>query len=79
MGTFITTRPCSDCGQSIPEARLRALPSASRCRACQEAAGDPKLLAHHWKVADAIAEASSLDDEMSHGNGRQTGEGWIRP
>lgn len=27
---------CSDCGDGIPEARLRAYPTAKRCRDCQE-------------------------------------------
>ena len=27
---------CSDCGAEIPAARLRAMPSAVRCRGCQE-------------------------------------------
>ena len=27
---------CSDCGAEIPAARLRAIPSAVRCRGCQE-------------------------------------------
>lgn len=27
---------CSDCGEAIPEARLRAYPAAKRCRECQE-------------------------------------------
>lgn len=26
---------CADCGESIPEGRLRALPDAERCVACQ--------------------------------------------
>jgi DnaK suppressor protein len=29
---------CRDCDEEIPEARLRALPFASRCRDCQESA-----------------------------------------
>jgi RNA polymerase-binding transcription factor DksA len=29
---------CSDCGAEIPSVRLRALPSAERCRECQELA-----------------------------------------
>jgi DnaK suppressor protein len=29
---------CSDCGAEIPAARLRAMPSAVRCRGCQELA-----------------------------------------
>jgi DnaK suppressor protein len=29
---------CDDCEDEIPEARLRALPFATRCRGCQEAA-----------------------------------------
>jgi DnaK suppressor protein len=29
---------CDDCEEEIPEARLRALPFATRCRNCQEAA-----------------------------------------
>jgi|tagenome__1003787_1003787.scaffolds.fasta_scaffold19798029_1 DnaK suppressor protein len=29
---------CDDCEEEIPEARLRALPFATRCRTCQEAA-----------------------------------------
>ena len=27
---------CEDCGESIPEARRRAVPGVSRCVACQE-------------------------------------------
>ena len=27
---------CADCGAEIPEARLKALPFATRCRGCQE-------------------------------------------
>ncbi len=27
---------CEDCGKPIPEARLRAVPGATRCRDCQE-------------------------------------------
>ncbi len=30
---------CADCGEAIPEGRLRALPDAERCVACQSAAG----------------------------------------
>jgi RNA polymerase-binding transcription factor len=29
---------CTDCGAEIPAERLRALPAAERCRACQELA-----------------------------------------
>ncbi|MGE4536543.1 MAG: TraR/DksA C4-type zinc finger protein [Desulfovibrio sp.] len=29
---------CRDCGEPIPGARLRTLPTACRCVACQEAA-----------------------------------------
>lgn len=29
---------CEDCGETIPEARRRAVPGARRCVACQEAA-----------------------------------------
>ena len=29
-------RPCSDCGRPIPQARLDAIPSASRCIECQQ-------------------------------------------
>jgi DnaK suppressor protein len=29
---------CDDCEEEIPEVRLRALPFATRCRACQETA-----------------------------------------
>jgi RNA polymerase-binding transcription factor DksA len=29
---------CTDCGAEIPVARLRAMPSAVRCRGCQELA-----------------------------------------
>ena len=37
---------CSDCGAEIPPARLRAVPSAERCRECQESAdGDRMVLA----------------------------------
>lgn len=31
-----TTRPCSECGQAIPEARLLKVPDARFCVACQE-------------------------------------------
>lgn len=27
---------CRECGEAIPEARLKALPGAGLCRACQE-------------------------------------------
>jgi RNA polymerase-binding transcription factor DksA len=37
---------CSDCGVEIPAARLRAIPSAVRCRGCQELAdADHNVLA----------------------------------
>jgi DnaK suppressor protein len=37
---------CADCGAEIPAARLRAMPSADRCRECQELANaDRRVLA----------------------------------
>jgi DnaK suppressor protein len=37
---------CTDCGAEIPAARLRAMPSADRCRECQELANaDRRVLA----------------------------------
>ena len=31
------TRPCDDCGATIPNRRLIAVPFATRCASCQEA------------------------------------------
>ncbi len=36
---------CGDCGASIAQARLRAMPFAERCRACQELADSELPLA----------------------------------
>lgn len=35
MGTGVAC--CRECGEPIPEARLRVVPDAERCRKCQEA------------------------------------------
>lgn len=34
--TSTGVRYCSDCGEEIPQARLRAVPGATRCRDCQD-------------------------------------------
>ena len=37
-------RICSDCGEEIGEARLRAIPDADRCIGCQKIAEEKGLL-----------------------------------
>jgi DnaK suppressor protein len=38
---------CIDCGEEIDPERLKALPSAARCRRCQERSENPEREEHH--------------------------------
>jgi len=62
---------CSDCGNEIPEVRLKALPFATRCRSCQElyeaaqeggGRGEAPLLGSRLQDALALAQ----DREATH-------------
>ncbi len=40
---------CEDCGEAIPEARRRAMPSCTRCVACQGEHEHLQEILSHWR------------------------------
>ena len=53
---------CRDCDEEIPENRLRALPFASRCKECQEAAERAEERARRAGPRDVAVRLSAVGD-----------------
>lgn len=53
------TRTCTDCDNPIPEKRLRAVPSATRCTSCQEVV-DGETAPHSVRPFERLGSAGKF-------------------
>lgn len=58
-------RDCKECGEEIPEARLKALPHAETCVHCQQNLESNGKFARHVMDVRATMKAGEIDEVHS--------------